>query len=122
MSNHPIIHIELSANDRETAGQFYNKVFGWEVVQIPEMSYATFSTGGEGEVGGGFAPIDENTPAGTITVYISTADILASMASIEANGGKILYPKTEIPTVGWFALFSDPSGNKLALLQPLPGS
>lgn len=119
MSNHPIIHIELSAVDRHKAGEFYENVFGWKVQDIPEMSYATFSTGDEGEVGGGFAPIDENTPAGTVTIYISTPDIIASMAAVEVHGGKILIPKTEIPTVGWFALFSDPTGNKLAILQPL---
>lgn len=119
MKNHQIVHIELSAHDRKAAGQFYSQVFGWEILQIPEMDYATFMTGQEGAVGGGFSPVSESTPAGTVTVYISTDDILATLATIEAHGGKTLFPKTEIPTVGWFALFSDPTGNKIALLQPL---
>ena len=28
-------------------------------------------------------------------------------------------PRTEIPGVGWFAYFTDLSGNKVALLEPL---
>jgi hypothetical protein len=119
MSHHPFVHIELSANDRESAGEFYSKVFGWKIHQIPEMNYATFTTGEGDSVGGGLNPVGEQTSAGTVTVYINTDDIIATMATIEANGGKILYPKTEIPTVGWFALFSDPTGNQMALLQPL---
>jgi uncharacterized protein len=33
----------------------------------------------------------------------------------ESLGGKILMPKTEIPHVGWWAAFADPTGNRIAL-------
>ena len=36
MSEHPIVHIEFSADDREAAGQFYSELFGWKVSQIPD--------------------------------------------------------------------------------------
>ncbi len=45
MSEHHIVHVEFSAEDREAAGKFYSELFGWEVEQIPEMNYATFETG-----------------------------------------------------------------------------
>lgn len=117
MSDRSIVHIELSADDREKAAEFYSKLFGWEVQQIPEMNYATFSTG-EGP-GGGFNPISDDNPAGTVTIYVNSEDIEADLSKIESLGGKTLVPKTEIPTVGWFAMFMDPTGNKLALLTPL---
>lgn len=120
MSNHPIVHIELSARDREAAGKFYSTVFGWKVEQIPEMDYATFATGESKDlVGGGFNPITPENPAGTVLVYINADDIDATLAAITANGGKILAPQQEIPTVGWFALFADPTGNKMALFKAL---
>jgi predicted enzyme related to lactoylglutathione lyase len=30
-------------------------------------------------------------------------------------GGTVIQPKTEIPTIGWFGMFKDPTGNVLAL-------
>lgn len=113
MSQHPIVHIEISAHDREAAAQFYSQVFGWKVNQIPEMNYATFEA--EGGPGGGFNPVSPENPAGTVTVYISTDDIQATLADIVKAGGKVILPKTEIPNVGWFAFFEDPTGNRLAL-------
>ena len=115
MSKHQIIHVELSSRDHEEAGQFYHELFGWEIRQIPEMSYATFSTGG---VGGGFNPVSEGNPAGTVLIYISTDDIDRDLLRAEQLGGKAVQPKMEIPGVGWFALFSDPTVNRVALFTP----
>jgi predicted enzyme related to lactoylglutathione lyase len=28
--------------------------------------------------------------------------------------------KTEIPTVGWMAVFGDPGGNRIAVMEPMP--
>jgi hypothetical protein len=58
MPNHPIVHVEISANDRESAGKFYSELFGWKIQQMPEMDYATFDYGVEG-VGGGLNPVRE---------------------------------------------------------------
>jgi len=116
MSNHPIVHVEISSKDRVASGKFYNELFGWEVRQIPEMQYATFETG---SVGGGFNPVREDYPAGTISLYVNTEDIEATLVKVQELGGKILAHKTEIPGVGWFGLFADPTGNMLGLLTPL---
>lgn len=113
MSKHPIVHIEFSAQDREAAGMFYNLLFGWKVQQMPEMNYATFETP-EG-IGGGLNPIQENNPAGTVIVYIGTDDIEATLKKAEELGAKTIVPKSEIPDMGWFALFVDPSGNQVGL-------
>jgi len=114
MSKHPIVHIEFSADDREAAAQFYADVLGWKTTQMPEMNYATFAA--EGGPGGGFNPVTEQNPAGTVLIYVATDDIEASLAKVEAAGGKTVMPKTEIPEVGWFGLFTDPTGNLVGLL------
>jgi predicted enzyme related to lactoylglutathione lyase len=118
MSNqHPIVHIEISAKDREATSKFYQDVFGWEVQDFPEMTYTTFTTGVE--PGGGFNPVTAENPAGTVTVYIGADDIEASLGDIESAGGTIIMPKTEIPGMGWFAFFKDPTGNTLALYKTM---
>jgi hypothetical protein len=119
MSPHPIVHIEFSAKDREAAAQFYADAFGWKVEQNPEFNYATFEPG-EG-VAGGFNPITDRYPAGTVVVYIGTDDIEASLAKVESLGGKVMATKTEIPGIGWFGLFQDPTGNLVGLYTAMPG-
>jgi predicted enzyme related to lactoylglutathione lyase len=53
---------------------------------------------------------------GTI-VYLNAGNDLQTVANkIEANGGKIIAPKTEIgPDMGFYAMFIDTEGNKLGL-------
>ena len=118
MSKHPFVHIEISSNDRKESAEFYSHVFGWNLQHIDEMNYTTFSSG-EGEVGGGLNPVTDQNPAGTVTVYIGTDDIEATLAEIEAHGGSTVAPKMEIPNMGWFAFFKDPSGNVLALYKDM---
>lgn len=117
MSKHPIVHIEFSSKDFEESGKFYSQLFGWKVQQMPEMNYATFEA--EGGPGGGFNPVSEEYPAGTVMVYIETDDIDATLAKAEKLGAKTLVPKTEIPETGWFALFLDVSGNQVGLYTDL---
>ncbi len=114
MSKHPIVHIEFSTQDRTQAANFYGNIFGWETQDMPEMNYTSFSSG-EGSPGGGLNPVTEDYPAGTVVVYIQTDDINGTLAKIEAQGGQVVMPKSEIPNMGWFALFKDPTGNLLGL-------
>ena len=120
MSKHPIVHIEFSSKDLEAAGKFYSDLFGWKVEQMPEMNYAMFETG-EG-LGGGLTPVSDSYPPGTVVVYIDTEDIEATLAQVESLGGKVMATKTEIPGMGWFGLFTDPSGNLVGLFTTLPGT
>jgi predicted enzyme related to lactoylglutathione lyase len=114
MSSHPIVHIELSTSNHRESADFYSKIFGWDTQHDEEMNYTMWGTG-EGQLGGGFNPVSDDLPAGTVIVYIGTDDIEASLATIGANGGSTIVPKTEIPGMGWFALFQDPSGNTVGL-------
>ena len=51
----------------------------------------------------------------------ATDDIDASLAKAESLGGKTVIPKTEIPGVGWFGFFSDPTGNVVSLYTSKEG-
>jgi predicted enzyme related to lactoylglutathione lyase len=118
MSNHPIVHIELSAQDPHQLGQFYNDLFGWKILHDEELNYTMFQTI-EDSLGGGFSPVSADNPPGSVLVHIQTEDIDTKLEKIESHGGKGLVPKTEIPGTGWFAIFVDPSGNKVGLYTPM---
>jgi predicted enzyme related to lactoylglutathione lyase len=114
----PIVHIEIPASDTKEAATFYNSLFDWKLEHDANFDYWQFEAG-EGP-GGGFVKIGEEgssgvTRAGDVLIYIDTDDIEATLARAESLGAKILTPKTEIPGVGWFGVFSDPSGNRMAL-------
>lgn len=113
MSKHPIVHIEFSAKDPLAAAKFYSDLFGWKTEHLPQMNYVTFEA--EGGPGGGFNPLGEQVKAGDAFVYVATGDIEVSLSKAVSLGGKTLVPKTEIPNIGWFALFSDPTGNTVGL-------
>ena len=115
MYKHPIVHIEFSAKDQEDTAKFYQEVFGWEIQHMPEMNYSTFMC--DDKLGGGFNPVSEQNPAGTVIVYVQTDDVEATLKDIEARGGKTIVPKTEIPGMGWFAIFADPTGNQVGIYK-----
>lgn len=121
MANHPIVHVELSAKDREALSKFYGDVFGWEFQHIDEMNYTTFKAG-DG-LGGGFNPVNEQNPAGTVIIYIQTEDVTASLNDVKKAGGMIISPEMEIPNTGKFGIFRDPQGNLVGLYKayPTPG-
>ncbi len=118
MSDHKIVHIELSANDRKALSKFYTDVFGWQMQHIDDMNYTTFKAG-DG-VGGGFNPVNDQNPAGTVLVYIETDDVTASLNEVKKAGGMIIAPEMEIPNTGKFGVFRDPQGNLIGLFKPYP--
>lgn len=113
MSTHPIVHIEISTKDAPASAKFYSEVFGWKIEVDPRFNYHQFA--GEGGPGGGFVNVDEHTKAGDVIPYLAADDIDAMLRKVERTGGKVLQPKTEIPGVGWFAFFADPTGNRIGL-------
>lgn len=112
------VHVELSVNSWKDDQPFYKNVFGWEFMDFPDLNYASTSEG----VTTGLNPVSENNPAGTVWVYIHTEDTEASLTAIKENGGAQIGETMFIPNVGTIAFFSDPTGNRLALLQPDPNA
>ncbi len=101
---HPIVHLEISSKNHKESAKWYADVFGWESKEYPEMDYSTWQ-GIDGSVGGGFNAISEENPAGTVTFYIHTDDLAASVTKVKEKGGEILLESFEIPTVGTMASF-----------------
>ena len=113
MSKRNVVHVEIPAANVEGAAKFYADLFGWKLQNIPEMNYTMWEAG-DGS-GGGFPEVSADNPAGQVLVYIDSDDIEADLKQVEKLGGKMLHPKTEIPGMGWFGIFKDPTGNVLAL-------
>ena len=113
MSKRNIVHVEIPAANVEGAGKFYESLFGWKLQHMPEMNYTMWEDGSGS--GGGLPQVSEENPAGQVLVYIASDDIDADLKNVKKLGGKVLREKTEIPGMGWFGVFQDPTGNVLAV-------
>ena len=114
MNNRSIIHIEIPARGRADLAKFYTEMFGWKIQAMDDkgIPYTVWQSGNNR---GGFPNVDDKNQPGDVIVYIESDDIEADLKKIEAKGGKTLQGKTEIPGVRWYALFADPTGNRIGL-------
>jgi len=118
MSKRDIVHIEIPAMGRASLAKFYADMFGWEIQAMDDMHYTTWEAG---NLRGGFPDIDDTMyKPGDVVVYIDSQDIEADLKKIASLGGKTIQEKMDIPGIGWFAMFSDPSGNRMALFKTAP--
>ena len=111
--------VEIPTSDFSRAITFYQAILevNIEEMEMGEVKMGMFPNDGK-EIfvqlihGSDYKP----SAHGTI-VYLNGGDDLQEVASkIEANGGKIIVPKTEIgPEMGFYAMFRDSEGNKLGL-------
>jgi predicted enzyme related to lactoylglutathione lyase len=110
---------EIPASDINRAVKFYSTILEVELTiseMMPGFQMAMI-TADEGGVGGGIIQGEGYTPSadGTV-VYLNAGDDLAvALGKVEAAGGKILVPKTDIGENGFFAYLLDTEGNKVGL-------
>jgi len=51
--------------------------------------------------------------------YIAVESVDEYVKKIEELGGRVVVPKMEVPSVGWWALALDPDGNQFAIMQSM---
>src|SRR6266571_8599878 len=110
------VHVEIHSNAPEKTKSFLRDVFDWKWQDMPEMNYSMFEA--PSAPGGGLQKA-ENLPAGVLD-YILCEDIDGTLKKIQSSGGAVVMPKAEIPGMGWFAVFQDPTGITLALYENAP--
>ena len=113
----------VHADDLPRAQRFYESVFGWKFRPWGPPGFFLIATGDETDPGieGALQQRHEVVPGVRINGYectIDVEDIDTTAAAVAANGGKIVLPKCEIPTVGWLIKIQDPEGNVVCVKQP----
>jgi predicted enzyme related to lactoylglutathione lyase len=113
---------DLMASDVAAAKSFYTKVIGWKTTKWSQGGDYEMWTVGDQAIGGMMALPDEAKKAGAPQhwmAFIETDDIQATAKKAEQLGGRVRRPPTDIPTVGKFAILTDPQGVDFAAFQPL---
>lgn len=119
---HAISWFEIPTADLDRATKFYETILGitLEPMDMPNFKMRMFPvqdymTGISGALT--YAPdfyLPQNN--GTLVYLNANPDVQIVLDRIEAAGGKILVPKTEIsPEIGFMGVFLDSEGNRVAL-------
>lgn len=120
--NNAISWFEIPATDLDRATRFYEAIFGVSliVMDLPNIKMRMFPI--EDRMGVGGAVVDSggfHKPSATDgpLIYLNgNPDVQNILDKVEAAGGKIMVPKTEIsPEYGYMAVIIDTEGNRIGL-------
>ena len=115
MAHGKICYLEIPAKTAEASAEFYSTIFGWKVRTRGDGELAFDDTGG---VSGTWVKEGDRTPDERTRTYIMVDAIAETLKRIEAAGGRVRTPRTEIgPSMGAFAVFTDPVGNEFGLYE-----
>lgn len=110
---------EIPATDFNRSVKFYKQILDADIqeTEMFGMKMGFMPTDGT-NVSGSIVEGEGYTPSmdGAV-IYLNGGNDLQNMLSrVEGAGGKVIVPKTQIsPEIGYFAMFIDTEGNKMAL-------
>lgn len=114
---------EIPSTDIERATKFYETIFSVKLspLDMPNIKMRMFpldnpmdGVGGAIVESGGFHK--PSATDGPLIYLNGNPDVQVVLDRVEAAGGKIMVPKTEIsPEYGYMAVFTDTEGNRIAL-------
>ena len=123
-----VVHFEIPFDDEARAKNFYRSIFGWDLQDMPMpggMNYVGATTTAAdptthmpkdpGSINGGLMPRSDMAKAPIIAMEVSSVD--EYIKKIEAMGGKVMMPKTEIGGMGYYAYVTDTENNVIGLWE-----
>lgn len=121
--NNAISWFEIGTTNLDRAATFYETIFGIKLnpLDLPNIKMRMFPIE-DMENGVGGAVVDSggfHKPSGTDgpLIYLNgNPDVQHVLDKVEAAGGKIMVPKTQIsPEYGYMAVIIDTEGNRIGL-------
>lgn len=110
---------EIPAKNLDRACKFYSAVLSGDIhreeimgMRMGFLPHAQEGVGGALVEGSGYEPSDRGS-----LIYLNGGDDLDSpLSKVAPAGGAVIVPKTKISDeIGYFAIFKDTEGNKMAL-------
>ncbi len=114
----PVQWFDIATIKIERAKDFYSKVFNLEFQFIETPDSKMYMFGAPDKVGsaGCLVQSSNNQPStdGTV-IYFACDDVATEASRVEAAGGKLLFPKTNIGKFVFVAQCIDTEGNRIGL-------
>lgn len=114
--SHKIVHWELIGPDGGALADFYRQLFGWSGEAPPGFDDYYMISAEQAGVGGAVGQGSSEMPA-YLTLYVEVDGIDAYLDKIAGLGGRTVMPRTEIPDMVTYAMFADPAGNVVGLVE-----
>jgi predicted enzyme related to lactoylglutathione lyase len=120
-----VVHFEIPYENEERAKKFYENVFGWQIMKMPDMDYHMVTTVESdpetmrpktpGAINGGMLKKDATVPYPLVIVDVD--DVNSHVEKIKGSGGKVIMPVIPIGEFGFYARVSDSEGNIIGIWQ-----
>ena len=111
----PVVHFELGAADDQLLVGFYEKLFGWRLQGFSGGGYTMIDTCGGGGINGGIGRSQTGEPWSAF--YVEADDVQAMLDAANALGGTTVLPVTDFGGAVTIAMFNDPDGLLIGLVQ-----
>ncbi len=126
-----VCHFEIPYSEKDRAEQFYQDVFGWQIMPAPTpnpYSFAMttpvddqFAPTEPGGINGGMYQRGDDEGSSSPVVVIEVDSCEQRVKDVEAAGGSKVVGPMEIPTMGIYAQVTDTEGNIIGLWQSVRG-
>jgi len=116
-----VVHFEIPYDNKERASRFYSEIFGWKLLDIPEMDYTIVHTAQvdennmvaeTGAINGGLFQRSDEANQPIVVVGVQSVD--ETIRQVLSAGGKLVTPKQSIPN-GSYARVADSEGNVIGI-------
>jgi uncharacterized protein len=111
---HPVVHFEILGPDGPALQRYYTELFGWQIDSNNPPNYGIVTPIAPG-IGGGVSASQDGTSS--LTFYVNTDDLQASLDKAVSLGGTKVMDPTDIPGGPSIAMFTDPQGNTVGLVK-----
>lgn len=114
---YPVMWFEVMGTNGEALRQFYGSLFQWTFNVAGPMQYGEVNTGDTRGIPGGIGQASAPFRPYGATFYVETPDAAASLAEAERLGGTVVTPPMTVGGDMTIALFADPEGHVVGLVQ-----
>jgi hypothetical protein len=121
-----VVHFEIPVDDDDRARTFYEKVFDWQLMPLPEMGYTLVTSGPSGDQGptepgfinGGL--MQRQDPFTAPNIVIDVGNLEDALKAVNDAGGTTVAERQAVGDMGFTAYFRDSEGNLVGLWETAP--
>jgi predicted enzyme related to lactoylglutathione lyase len=116
-----VVHFEIPYDNKNRASRFYSEIFGWKLLDIPEMDYTLVHAAEtdednmvaeKGAINGGLFHRSDDARQPIVVIGVQSID--ETIQKVIAAGGRVVTPRQPIPN-GSYARVADCEGNIIGL-------
>ncbi|HXP18074.1 MAG TPA: VOC family protein [Streptosporangiaceae bacterium] len=115
-----VVHFEIGAADDQPLIAFYQELFGWGLQPFAGGGYTMIDTRAGAGINGGIGKSQTGEPWSAF--YVEADDLQAMLDKANSLGGTTVMPVTDFGGAVTIAMFNDPDGLLVGLVQAAAGS